>query len=97
MRCKIHKYARGRLGNKVIYRCLNCPSYLFDRLVVGHQSLCHGCGDPFIIGKVLQAKPHCGCLTSLYKKKYKLETRIKKPIQPEIRNELLDMLESKLK
>ena len=97
MRCKIHKYIRSKLGDKTIYKCINCPSYLFGNLVIGHQSICHGCGEVFTIGKILQAKPHCGCLTEKYKRKYKLNEREKISIRPAIRDELLSMLESKIK
>lgn len=76
MKCKVHKFIRGKLGDKIIYKCLHCPSYVFFPLIIGRESICHGCGKTFRIGLKVQAKPHCGCLTKIYKKKYKLNSQL---------------------
>lgn len=96
MKCKVHKYTRSKLGNKIIYKCVKCPSYVFGELILGRQSICYGCEKTFTIGlKNLQKNPHCGCLTKVYKDKYKLN---KPDTNPDIinREELLDLLMRKI-
>ncbi len=99
MRCPVHKYVRGKLGNRVIYKCIICPHYVFEDLIVGRESVCHGCHRVFrITAKNLKAKPHCGCLTDYYLDKYKLRLnnpKIKK-IQ-EDRSDLTSLLMGEIK
>lgn len=72
----IHKYYRttltpergrhGKIKGKKIWRCglPSCTHYVFDKhLVVGRQSICWACGEPFILTNpaLRRAKPTCGC------------------------------------
>lgn len=94
MKCKTHKYVRSKLGSKIIYKCIKCPSYVFDTLILGRETICHGCSKTFTIGiKNLQAKPHCGCLTEMYKKKYNLGPNLE---TNNTKEELLDILMRKI-
>jgi len=77
----------------VIYKCMlpNCPHYLSADLIVGRQSVCWKCGNPFMITKDIAGaesshplvKPHCRNCTK------RRRERVDVPI-PEIFPEVLE-------
>lgn len=59
----IHKYQREKLGKQIIYRCMQpgCSHYIHPKLAVGRVSVCHYCGESFVMTKksITLKKPHC--------------------------------------
>jgi hypothetical protein len=61
----IHRYVKTTLGRNKwpIYKCNlpDCSHYISAELIDGKFSICHRCGERFIITKALTrlAKPHC--------------------------------------
>lgn len=93
MKCQVHQYSREKLGDKVIYKCSKCPSYIFSPLHLGRETICPGCSRVFKLStKHTQRKPHCGCLTKVYKEKYKLHINDSSSPTETIKDELLNML-----
>jgi hypothetical protein len=61
----IHKYQRIKLGKFVVFKCTigGCPHYIRKELIVGRQTICWRCGQPFFIDKSAARlkSPHCDC------------------------------------
>ena len=61
----VHRYEKATLGRNKwpIHRCdlPDCSHYISSELVSGKFSICHRCGERFVITKDLLklAKPHC--------------------------------------
>ena len=61
----VHRYEKTTLGRNKwpIHRCNlpDCNHYVASELVIGKFSICHRCGEKFIISKPVSrlAKPHC--------------------------------------
>lgn len=75
MKCQVHKYKRVRLdrNKNPVYKCIRCPHYVIEPLVIGRECECWYCGNPFTMNQhSLLLKPHCGC------KKNSLEVDIEK-------------------
>ena len=61
-RCKVHKYKRVVLSrNKYsVYKCVNCPHYVPEPLVIGRECECWVCGNTFLMTRhSLLLKPRC--------------------------------------
>jgi hypothetical protein len=68
----VHKYERVKLGSKGyrVYKCMlpNCMHYVREELVIGMLTICHRCGQPVQMTKLMaqQKKPHCRMCTRPY-------------------------------
>ena len=64
LRHKIHKYKRVNIATKpkeyFVFRCVlsNCSHYITELLIIGKNSLCWNCNNPFVISRH-KAKPVC--------------------------------------
>lgn len=68
MKCQVHKYKRVKLdrNKNPVYKCINCPHYIIEPLVLGREAICWVCGNVFTMNQnSLLLKPHCGCKTKL--------------------------------
>ncbi len=99
-RCKIHKYKRVKLprNQNIVYKCVRCPHYVIEPLVLGRECECWYCGSTFQMNpKSLLLKPHCGCRSkddsNLPNSKKRTKESLKIP--DNTRNELVDFLLSK--
>lgn len=61
----IHKYQKFKWGKNetIIWRCMvpGCPHYVSNEMILGRKSLCHKCGDVFVMtqDKMRRKKPKC--------------------------------------
>lgn len=92
----VHKYTRDKIGNKkqyVIFRCLgldNCPQpnhYVPIDLIVGKQTICHGCNEVVIITKEMSTKKKPKCLSC--RKGLKEDSKL---FNDEIVNDMMNIL-----
>ena len=66
----VHRYSRSTLGRNKwpIFKCSlpDCSHYISAELIDGKFSICHRCGERFVITKALAvlAKPHCSKCTN---------------------------------
>lgn len=62
----VHKYQQVKWGkNKtVVLKCMiaGCPHYIHKEMALNRKSICHGCGQPFVLDgySVERKKPKCG-------------------------------------
>lgn len=64
MRCKIHKYKKIKNGDKITWKCVNCPHSVQGKMVLGRSSICWKCGNSFTISNyniLYHTFPNCGC------------------------------------
>lgn len=60
-----HKYQRFSTSTpgRFIWRCMlnECSHWVFQELILGRTTLCHRCGDPFVMDRKALSlkKPHC--------------------------------------
>lgn len=97
-RCKVHKYKRITLdrNKNPVYKCIRCPSYTIESLVVGNQCECWLCGETFVMTeKTLLLKPNCGCKNAGIKTS-KIRGKKTDPVLESVKSDLLDHLMSKL-
>jgi hypothetical protein len=67
-RCKVHKVRRVKMDrNKYpVYKCIHCPAYWVEPLIIGQIVECWICGAEFkMTDKTLKLKPDCGCKREL--------------------------------
>jgi formylmethanofuran dehydrogenase subunit E len=61
----IHKYQKQKWGKNetIIWRCVHpgCTHYCSNELVNKRLSICHACGEPFVMNpdKMRRKKPKC--------------------------------------
>jgi len=60
----VHKFKKFKFKNGTIaFRCVLCPTYVFQDNIIGYDCICWRCGETFkMTAKTMKlTKPHCDC------------------------------------